>query len=236
MGFILFLAALWGVSYYAAKKRVADSKRINALESSPMLPLLPEHKPKEVPVGKATPPWLADMTLADRIEAADDPHAKGGFVQPKGECATQICFAPENPSPNPQGGKPVRGMASNPIRQWCYVVKDTDTAGRIAENHTGDRSRYVELLAANPSKKMIFSPEINFADMCVGERLYIPKSWNPWIDQEGNVAGPHGAYPPYAALPAYPPLEPNVVSAGYFPWPIENPTTWVPIPFKLPGV
>lgn len=237
MGLILFLAAIWGVSYYVAKKRVDDYKRIQALESNPILPSLPEHKEihKESPVGMPAPPWLADMTFADRIEAADDPTAKGGLVKSKGECATQICFAPENPSPNPQGGKPVKGMASNAIRQWCYVVREGDTAGRISEIHVGDRNRYVELLAANISKKIVNSPELNFADLCVGERLYIPKSWNPWIDQEGNAAGHKSPFPPYSSLPEYPPTDYNVMSAGYFPWPVESPTTWAPIPFKLPG-
>lgn len=251
MEMLIALAIALGVGYYVKKK--ADEKQnvlsdqIRLSEASPPLPALPPASvaPIAPTVQPSTPPiwaepsepsFITEMTsLANRIEAADDPRWAGASVLAKGSCSNLGCIGPENPSPNPTGGKPQKGIASNPIRQWCTVVRDGDTAGRIAEAHTGDRNRYIELIAANPTKKMIRSPEMNFEDLCVGERLFIPKAWNPWIDQEGNASSSKGPYPPYNSMPAYPKIDPNVVSAGYIAWPPESPITWVELPFKMVG-
>jgi hypothetical protein len=122
-------------------------------------------------------------------------------------------------------------VASDPIYQWAYTVIDGDTAGRITEKHVGDRSRYVELIAANPQKKWIKDPEPNFEDIVVGEKLYLPKAWNPWISEHG-VPRRNAPYPPYDAMPAYPTV-PSRVFAGYIAWPPERPSTWKAVPFVV---
>jgi hypothetical protein len=119
--------------------------------------------------------------------------------------------------------------ASDPIYQWVYTVIEGDTAGRIAEKHVGNRGRYVELITVNPQKKWITNPEINFAEIVVGEKLYLPKSWNPWISKDG-VPFRNGPLPPYDHMPAYPALSPGL-SAGYAAWPPEDPSYWKVIPF-----
>jgi hypothetical protein len=133
------------------------------------------------------------------------------------------------------GNAPRTGVASNPLHQWCYVVQPGDTAGNIALRFVGTRERFVELLVANPSKPQITDPEVNFATLCKGERLFIPKSWNLWIDEAGNRRGGPIPYPPYDALSAYPLPAKNTLSAGSVPWPPDAPTGWQAIPFSLPG-
>ena len=168
-----------------------------------------------------------------------DPSLQGNYTLSKGACEKPAgpC-APHNPHPNPEvdpmlgpeSGHPIRnGIASSGLHQWCVDVLDKDTAGRIAEEAVGDRRRYVELLSANPLKPQIMSPEPNFADLCVGERLYLPRSWNPWLDQAGKAAGKKGPYPPYDKLPMYPVSPLNAVSMGSVPWPPDAPTGWMPI-------
>lgn len=90
-----------------------------------------------------------------------------------------------------------QGIATHPDYQWCYVVQAGDSAGSITDMFFGPEEgwRYVELLAANPhklTKGTTVSPdaeptsELNFADMVVGERLYLPRTWNAQIDQIGT--------------------------------------------------
>lgn len=89
----------------------------------------------------------------------------------------------------------VPGFATHPDYQWCYIVRDGDSAGSITEMFFGPSEgwRYAELLAANPQKATkgtTVSPdgsdnELNFASMTVGETLYLPRTWNSHIDQTG---------------------------------------------------
>ena len=176
--------------------------------------------------------FLSDITFADRVEGFDDPEKLGASIRARGYVKPSDCDSPSNPSPNPNGGDPVDGVASNLMHQWCMIVQEGDTPGKIADAYTGDRSRYLELLAANISKDLIAMPELNFKELKVGEKLYIPKCWNPWIDQKGNAYREKGIFYPYKNLPPYPKLFPNTLTAGYIPWPPENPSTWVEIPFK----
>lgn len=92
----------------------------------------------------------------------------------------------------------VPGYASHADYQWCYVVRDGDSAGSITEMfwNSKDGWRYAELLAANPqklTKGTTISPdgvgeELNFASLEAGERLFLPRTWNQHIDQTGVPA------------------------------------------------
>jgi hypothetical protein len=128
------------------------------------------------------------------------------------------------------GMSPRRGTASNLIFQWDYVISPGDDPGRIAEGITGDRRRFVELLSANADKRMkSYGKEVNFADpadFCVGGHLYLPKTWNPWIDEEGNLRGNVIPFPPYDKLPSYPAVDPSMITAGF----IANATGWMALP------
>jgi hypothetical protein len=158
----------------------------------------------------------------------------GGFAATPSHDRPEACLPPgSSVSVNPTGGQPEKGIASSFDYQWCHIVRDGDTAGRIAEKIVGDRNRYVELLAANPSKERIGSPEVNFKTLDAGgsgrkpEMLFLPKSWNPWIDQKGNIRGQKTPFPPYDKL-VYP--APVMTSAGHIPWPPSAPTGWMMIP------
>lgn len=189
---------------------------------------------------------VPDYVLRSSFGDPGDLALPGNHTLSRGECEKPAgpC-TPRNPHPNPEvdpmlgpeSGHPIHeGVASSGLHQWCVDVLDKDTAGRIAEEAVGDRRRYVELLAANPDKAQILVPEANFADLCVGERLYLPRSWNPWMDQRGTPAGKRGPYPPYDKLPAYPVSPINKVNMGAVPWPPEAPVGWMPIETILAGV
>jgi hypothetical protein len=141
-----------------------------------------------------------------------------------------------------EGDKPVKGRASVGTYQWTYLVTAHETPGSIARRITGDERRYVELLSANSDKRMATYRkgarfEINFAqgEFCRWTMLYLPKSWNPWIDEDGNFAGKSRPFPPYDALPGYPAVDITGVSPGSVPWPPESPVGWSPIPVPKIG-
>ncbi len=92
--------------------------------------------------------------------------------------------------------KAIAGYATHPDYQWCYVVKDGDSAGSITEMFFGPAYgwRYTELIAANHPQKQIMgttvSPdgsdnELNFNSLNAGEVLKLPRTWNDRIDQTG---------------------------------------------------
>jgi nucleoid-associated protein YgaU len=56
-----------------------------------------------------------------------------------------------------------------------YVVKSGDFPIKIAQKLTGDGSRWKELIAANPTKKV--APNGTFAQLVPGEILNLPASW-----------------------------------------------------------
>lgn len=91
----------------------------------------------------------------------------------------------------------VAGFATHPDYQWCYVVQPGDTAGSITTKFFDEKNgwRYAELLTNNPqklTKGTTISPsdlgeeELNFASLEAGETLYLPRTWNPYIDQTGT--------------------------------------------------
>lgn len=104
-------------------------------------------------------------------------------------------------TPNPSGGTPVVGQGSALDYPWCHRVEKGQSAGSIALEITGDAARYPELLAANAHKPTAISSqgEVNFTSLCIGERLAIPSSWNPWLDQTGAPRGQKIPFPPYDA-------------------------------------
>ncbi len=139
-------------------------------------------------------------------------------------CPSSLRDCPPNTvAPNPNGGDPIAGRASALEYQWCHAVRPGETTGSIAEKITGDRRRYLELVVANPQKGVATrNGEANFRDeLCVGERLLVPKSWNPWIDQTGEPRGAVTAWMPFDALPPYPAkveLTPGVLPTADYGW------------------
>lgn len=235
--FYLILAALGiGYAYKKGKEKVRlellDKPEYKALPAALKSKINESLSSKDIANIKKEVSFLADMDFSDRIDSFDDPKRLGSAIRANDYIQPVDCDSPSNPSPNPNGGSPIEGLASNLMHQWCMVVKEGDTPGSIAEAYTGERSRYLELLSANIGKDLIAMPELNFKDIKVGEKLFVPKCWNPWIDQKGNAAGRKGVYPPYKSLPPYPKPSNNTLTAGYIPWPPENPSTWVEIPFK----
>lgn len=167
----------------------------------------------------------------------------GNLVSPGDHCDTE---RPENPATGKPfaGSKPVPGQASVGTYQWMYLVKKHETTGSIAKAVTGDSRRYVELLSANSNRRMATyragtRVEVNFAqsEFCEHARLYVPKSWNPWIDEAGNLAGQTKPFSPFDTLPGYPLVDPTGITPGFVPWPPGAPTGWGAIPMPgLPGL
>lgn len=91
------------------------------------------------------------------------------------------------------GGKARKGVASNPDFQWIYRVKEGDSASAISQHIIGDDRRYRELIDANPDKRTVGDRnklfEFNFAQLNAPEPLYVPKAWNRYIDEQGNMMG-----------------------------------------------
>lgn len=119
--------------------------------------------------------------------------------------------SPSSESPNPTGGDPIAGQATALGYQWCHTVRHGDTAGSLAETITGDRRRYLELVVANPQYGVAThrtpsgGTEINFRDEPQPmDKIKIPKSWNPWIDQTGAPRRMAQAFPPFDTMPPYP--------------------------------
>lgn len=83
------------------------------------------------------------------------------------------------------------GNMSPLSKQWTYIVEPGDTPGAIALKIVGDERRFIELITTNPQKKTngLMYPEISFAELVKGERLFLPKTWNKVIDEEGRYNG-----------------------------------------------
>lgn len=89
----------------------------------------------------------------------------------------------------------VPGYATHPDYQWCYRVKAGDTAGSITEMFWNEKDgwRYIELLTANPEKLTVGTvvtpdgtgDQLDFASLKEGETIYLPRTWNEYIDQTG---------------------------------------------------
>jgi hypothetical protein len=108
-----------------------------------------------------------------------------------------IC-EPTDKNPNPNGGESRAGVATNIDYPWCVRVRGGDSARNIAERITGDRSRYVELVAANPDvPTATVDGMVDFApgSLKIGARLKIPRSMKPWISQTGEPRGSKQPFP-----------------------------------------
>lgn len=190
----------------------------------------------------STPTLIGDKVVFAGVGPCVDPALN---PHPNPDAIAVITSSPGYKAPDPIRRKSddttfplLSGVASGMDHQWCINIVDGDTAGRIAEETVGNRDRYIELLSANPDKAQIISPEMNFASLCVGERLFLPRSWNTHIDQKGMPAGKRGPYPPYDKLPPYPTSPINAASMGSIPWPSAPfvPTGWKSIESMIKGV
>lgn len=71
----------------------------------------------------------------------------------------------------------VRGLAPD---GKTYTVEAGDTPGGVAQELTGQASRYTELFAANPQKPTVQKPYgRNFKTFTTGEVIKLPASWWP---------------------------------------------------------
>lgn len=60
----------------------------------------------------------------------------------------------------------------------AYFVQSGDTPKSITESKTGDYTKIVELLAANPHKQTtVIAGTPTFVQLIVGEQLYLPDNW-----------------------------------------------------------
>lgn len=244
MELLVIAIVAFGLGWWHARPKGTSTSAAAALPVA--LPVHPIGEAPPAPSGPAGPsiasmmefltltPYEAPVEGASLL-VTERPKPLGDSRLASGDCPTGACIGSGNPPSNPAGNTPRTGVASNPLHQWCYVVQPGDTAGNIALRFVGARERFVELLVANPSKPQITDPELNFADLCKGERLFIPKSWNAWIDEVGNRRGGLVPYSPFDSMPAYPVPAKNTLSAGSIPWPPDAPTGWAAIPFSMPG-
>ncbi len=89
---------------------------------------------------------------------------------------------------------PAAPVPTLPDVQWWsgpFAPEKGDSLYGLAKTLTGDGRRYVELIAANPEKPTVgdplnpFSTGYSFLDLVEGERIRIPKSWNPFLSDAG---------------------------------------------------
>ncbi len=122
-----------------------------------------------------------------------------------GKLSIKLISCSDSGSPVPGNKQPQSGYQSSPFWRWCYFVKPGDSAGSISERITGDNSRYIEILTANPDipkkGKMgeVVGPNAwDFADgiLVEGTKIYIPQTMNSWIDQFGITKAGHYPFPP----------------------------------------
>lgn len=110
--------------------------------------------------------------------------------------------------------------ATDPDYQWRWTVQTGDNPSIIAKKITGDDRRYVELIAANPSKptkgsaSSPYTTGYNFATLTTGEKLLIPKAWNVYIASDGSgYTG--GKVLPAGSAPSSPTTTTTSTSSGY---------------------
>jgi len=148
--------------------------------------------------GRNLPAWV----LQKAHESVERAKARAMCKSESGICA------PTDKSPNPKGGPAQAGVASSLDYPWCISVEQYDNARNIAARITGDPSRHLEIIAANPKKPTVTLPngEIDFAphSLCRGERVRIARTMLPWVDQKGAprfaATGERRAFPPYDTM------------------------------------
>lgn len=117
----------------------------------------------------------------------------------------------------PPTGPKVQG---DPNTQWNYTVVEGDNPSLIARKVFGSdtarapdgRFRWVELVQYNTSKPTVGNaanpygtapsltdltgtPGYNFATLVAGEKIKVPKSWNPWVSSDGFAKGTAEPWP-----------------------------------------
>lgn len=142
---------------------------------------------------KRLPAWVMNRarTTIESVSAS-----RGGA--PSGICA------PTDANPNASGGAARDGIASSLDFPWCVALHRGDSVRNIAERITGDRSRFVEIIAANPGVATITTAgNLDFAPgaLRIGERLKMPRTFVPWISETGEPRGQKKAFPPYDTKP-----------------------------------
>jgi len=136
------------------------------------------------------PMWVLNHARA-RVGLRDHEHEIDGICEPTDK------------NPNPNGGEARADMATDLDYPWCIRVRGGDSARNIAERITGDRARYIEIVAANPAlPTATIDGLVDFApgSLKVGKRLNVPRSMKPWISQRGESRGQRRAFPPYASM------------------------------------
>jgi hypothetical protein len=59
-----------------------------------------------------------------------------------------------------------------------YIVVQGDSPEKIASKKTGDRTRVIDLILANPNKeRVVINGVLTFRTMYLGEVLKLPESW-----------------------------------------------------------
>lgn len=84
------------------------------------------------------------------------------------------------------------GPASSADTQWTYLVVSGDSPDLIAKRITGNERIYEDLIHANPWKPTNGETALgkyNFKTLHAGERLYVPRNWNEYIDVLGGYNG-----------------------------------------------
>ncbi len=139
--------------------------------------------------------------------------------------ALRDCPPVTGKTPNPDGGTPIAGRASALDYPWCHRVEKGQTAESIALEITGDAGRAREIFAANTHRKTAVDAagKLDFSPaLCAGERLHVPFSMNPWIDQTGAARRQKEPFPGTlgAATSAIPSLLGSGVSGlrGFLPF------------------
>lgn len=131
---------------------------------------------------------------------------------PGGGPAPGVIVDDFNVPSSPDGSPAKKGIQSNPLFQWVAPIASGDSAWAVTTRVFGKDAatpdRLVALIQNNPvewiSKRPMptvgdpnnpVSTGYNFKDLRVGDRLALPKSWNPWVDQTGVGRGGPLPYP-----------------------------------------
>ena len=110
------------------------------------------------------------------------------------------------------GTAAIPGQQSNPAFQWIWLVKDpkSNSVLNIAFEIFGAPSelvlsRAVELVARNPTEHgtgrvlqvtgFPGTAAYGFSNLAAGDKLVLPATWNPWVDQTGKPRGQSTPWP-----------------------------------------
>lgn len=118
----------------------------------------------------------AVLRRASEIVRAKYPALGDVFLYWAEQAATAAPAA--TPASTPPAGAPATAPATPPPpTPSTYTVLSGDSAWRIAQKLVGTGTRWKELVAANPAKKLNADGSGNFATLFAGEVLKLPPSW-----------------------------------------------------------